>query len=45
MAKRFPEYKGLDLVGTNRRVLEAWEKDDIFHKSIDEREGEPKFIW
>ena len=45
MAKRFPEYKGLDLVGTNRRVLEAWEKDDIFHKSIDEREGEPKFIF
>ena len=45
MAKKFAEHKGLNLVQTNKTVLEAWEKSDIFHKSIDEREGEPAFIF
>ena len=45
MAKKFAEHKGLDLVSTNQEVLKEWEKKDIFHKSIDEREGEPQFIF
>ena len=45
MAKRFAEHKGLDLVKTNQDMLKEWEKHDIFHKSIDEREGEPQFIF
>ena len=45
MAKKFAEHKGLDLVSTNQEVLKEWEKNDIFHKSIDEREGEPQFIF
>lgn len=45
MAKKFPEYKGLDLVSTNKRVLAEWEKNDIFHKSIDTRVGNPQFIF
>ena len=45
MAKKFAEHKGLDLVSTNLGSIEEWEKKDIFHKSIDEREGEPQFIF
>lgn len=45
MAKRFAEHDRLDLTKTNDEVLAAWEKNDIFHKSIDEREGCPKFIF
>lgn len=45
MAKKFAEHNGLNLVNTNKDVLAGWEKNDIFHKSIDEREGEPQFIF
>lgn len=45
MAKRFTEHKGLNLVETNKNVLEKWEAADIFHRSIDEREGQPQFIF
>ncbi len=45
MAKKFPEYKGLNLVETNKNVLAEWEKQDIFHKSIDCRKGHPQFIF
>ena len=38
MAKKFAERKGLNLVETNNEVLAQWEKKDLFHKSIDERE-------
>ena len=37
MAKKFAEHNGLNLTQTNNDVLAAWEKNDIFHKSIDER--------
>jgi isoleucyl-tRNA synthetase len=43
--KRFAEYKGLNLTETNERVLKEWGTNDIFHKSIDEREGCPQFIF
>ena len=42
---KFSEHKGLNLVETNREILAEWEKNDIFRKSIDEREGAPKFIF
>ena len=45
MAKKFAEHKGLDLTQINNDVLADWEKNDIFHKSIDEREGCPQFIF
>lgn len=45
MAKRFAEHDRLDLTKTNEKVLAEWEKNDIFHKSIDEREGCPKFVF
>ena len=45
MTKRFAEHKGLDLTLTNNEVLKSWEKNDVFHKSIDEREGCPQFVF
>ncbi len=42
---KFSEHKGLNLVETNREILAEWEKNDVFRKSIDEREGAPKFIF
>ncbi len=45
MSKKFAEHKGLNLVETNEKVLAEWEKNDVFHKSITEKEGHPKFIF
>ena len=45
MAKRFAEYKGLNLTETNNQVRRQWEENDIFHKSITEREGCPQFVF
>ncbi|WP_315579116.1 class I tRNA ligase family protein, partial [Hoylesella oralis] len=45
MAKRFAEHSGLDLTKTNKEVLAEWKKRDIFHKSIEEREGCPQFVF
>ena len=45
MTKKFAEYSGLDLTKVNNEILEMWNKNDIFHKSIDEREGCPQFVF
>lgn len=45
MAKKFTEHNGLNLTATNNEVLAEWNKKDIFHKSIDEREGCPQFVF
>lgn len=42
---KFAEYKNLDLVGINRTILEKWEKEDCFSKSLEERRGSPDFIF
>jgi len=42
---KFKEYKGLDLPGIAAEVLEAWDADDTFHKSITTREGHPTFVF
>ena len=45
MADKFAEHKGLDLTATNKTILEEWNKNDVFHKSITEREGCPQFVF
>ena len=45
MVKKFTEHNGLNLTATNDEVLAEWNKKDIFHKSIDEREGCPQFVF
>jgi isoleucyl-tRNA synthetase len=41
----FKEYKGLDLVSVNNEMLERWQKNNAFEKSLSLREGAPEFIF
>ena len=43
--KHFNEYKQLNLADVSKEILEQWEKEDLFHKSIDTREGNPSFLF
>ena len=45
MAKKFAEHKGLNLTATNNDILAQWEQNDVFRKSISEREGYPQFVF
>ena len=45
MAKKFAEHDGLNLPQTNQQVLEQWNAEDVFHKSVTEREGCPQFVF
>ena len=45
MAKKFAEHSGLNLTNVNKEILEMWNNGDVFHKSIDEREGCPQFVF
>ncbi|NPD80672.1 isoleucine--tRNA ligase [Prevotella sp. PINT] len=45
MAKKFAEHKNLNLTDVNNEVLALWKEKDVFHKSIDEKEGCPQFVF
>ena len=45
MAKRFAEHNSLNLRETNKRVLQQWENNDVFRRSIAEREGSEQFVF
>lgn len=45
MAKKFAEHNGLNLTETNKIVLDIWNKNNVFEKSITEREGCPQFVF
>ena len=41
----FKEYKGLDLPAISSEILNFWEEEEIFEKSISERENRPPYIF
>ncbi|MBO5267494.1 MAG: isoleucine--tRNA ligase [Muribaculaceae bacterium] len=43
--KKFPEYNGLNLPAINREMLELWNTEHLFEKSMDVREGAPAFVF
>jgi len=43
--KKFKEYKGLNLSGINSEVLEQWDAEGTFRKSVESREGCPTFVF
>ena len=43
--KNFNEYKQLNLAQVSKDVLQQWEEEDLFRKSIDTREGSPSFLF
>jgi isoleucyl-tRNA synthetase len=45
MNKKFSEYSKFDLSSINKEMLKKWQKGDIFHKSIEIREGSPSFVF
>ena len=45
MAKRFKEYAGLDLHKVNESVLGKWAAEDVFNRTMSEREGCPSFVF
>ena len=45
MAKKFTERNGLNLFEVNKEVLKDWDRADLFHKSMSEREGCPSFVF
>lgn len=45
MSKKFAEYSKFDLSNVNKEVLKKWQDGDIFHKSLEIREGYPSFVF
>ncbi len=42
---KFKEYSGLNLSNVNKEQLKRWQELDVFHKSIELREGKPSFVF
>ena len=45
MSKKFTEYKGLDLPKVAEEILNYWEENKIFEKSITSRDGNEPFVF
>ena len=45
MKKKFPVYNQLNLPQINKEVLNEWDENDLFSKSMTEREGSPSFVF
>ena len=41
----YPEHSGLNIPDVEANVLKFWEEQNIFHKSIDQREGSKGFVF
>ena len=45
MSAKFPEYKGLDLPNVADEILNYWQENNIFEKSVSTREGNEPFVF
>ena len=45
MSAKFPEYKGLDLPNVAEEMLQYWQENNIFEKSVSTREGNEPFVF
>ena len=45
MSKKFAEYSKYDLSNVNKEILKKWQDGDVFHKSLEIREGHPSFVF
>ena len=45
MARKYPEYKHLNLSEINKQILQFWKENKTFEKSISSREGKPSFTF
>ncbi|MCK0108076.1 isoleucine--tRNA ligase [Flavobacteriaceae bacterium S0825] len=45
MSTKFPEYKGLDLPKVAEEILNYWEENNVFEKSVSTREGNKPYVF
>ncbi len=45
MSAKFPEYKGLDLPKVAEEILNYWQENNIFEKSVSTRENNESFVF
>jgi len=45
MSTKFPEYKGLDLPKVAEDILNYWQENNIFEKSVSTREGKESYVF
>lgn len=45
MSTKFPEYKGLDLPNVANEILQYWQDNNIFEKSVSTREGNEPYVF
>ena len=45
MSKKFAEHSQLNLSQVNEDVLKKWDENDVFAKSMTERDGCPSFVF
>ena len=45
MSAKFPEYKGLDLPKVAEEILDYWQENNIFEKSVTTREGAKPYVF
>ena len=45
MSRAFKTYKGLDLPKLGEEILEFWEKENVFEKSVSFREGKTPYVF
>lgn len=45
MNKSYPEYKALDLAGIDKEILQFWNDEHIFEKSVSSRKGKTPYIF
>ena len=43
--KKFNEYNKFNLSDINKEVLKKWDEENVFRKSIEERDGAPAFVF
>lgn len=43
--KYFREHKGLNLSDINKNILQYWEENNVFHRSVEERQGHRSFVF
>lgn len=45
MAERYTEFKGLNMPSIEQDFLQRWKDNDVFKKSVDNRDGQEQFVF
>jgi isoleucyl-tRNA synthetase len=45
MSKKYPEYKNFNLSSINREILDLWDHEKTFEKSMEIRNGQPLYVF